>query len=126
MVSVVLQPLHLSTMNHGKHNAFGLGDRTENLVIVLFTAVWKAVTDDTLVNESGSEAIREINQYAEDKGTADQFRYLNWCDGTQRPFESYGEANLHFLQSESRNVDPDGFFQWSCVGGHKLLHEDQR
>ena len=122
--TLVLQPLHTSTISHGHHNVLGLSDRHENLVVVLFTAVWGDSKDDILVNTSGRAGIDEINQYAAGQGTADKFRYLNWCDGTQRPFQSYGEENLRFLKDVSRNVDPDGLFQRGCVGGFKLMHED--
>lgn len=118
--TLVVQPLHKSTMKHGRNNVLGLGDRTDNLVVVLFTAVWERQTDDKLVNDTGRHATREIDEYARSRGTDDPFRYLNWCDGDTRPFEGYGDENLKFLQDVSREVDPSGLFQKGCVGGFKL------
>jgi hypothetical protein len=107
-------------MRHGKHNVFGLRDRPESLVVVLFTAVWERTSDDDLVNKSGRSAINEINQFAALNGTADEFRYLNWCDEKQRPFQSYGEENLRILVDACKEWDFDMFFQRACVGGHKV------
>lgn len=121
--TLVLQPLPTSTMHNGQNSVFGLHDRKENLVIVLFIAVRNRPSDEELVNETVKGAIDDINQFAAQKGgTADRFRYLNWCDEGQQPFHSYGEENVKFLKEVSRAYDPEGLFQRGCVGGFKLGH----
>ena len=118
--TLVLQPLPASTMHQSKDNVLGLSDRKVNLVVVLFTAVWTRKSDDELVTTNARAAIGIINNFATERGASDRFRYMNWCDETQKPFQSYGEANLKYLKKTRQAYDPDGFFQKGCVGGFKL------
>ena len=89
----------------------GLADRTEPLVIVLFTAVWEKRADDELVGQTARNTINDIDEFATMKGTADAYR---------SPFDGYGAENKRFLQQMSKMYDPDGLFQRACVGGFKL------
>ncbi|KAL8753026.1 MAG: hypothetical protein Q9199_005340 [Rusavskia elegans] len=116
----VLQPLLPAMAKKGQPNVLGLGTRTESLVIVLFTAVWKDTAEDGLVDRTTRSIIGSIDHYAASPGTADPYRYLNNCDSWQSPFDGYGADNKRFLQEASRESDPDGLFQRACVGGFKL------
>ncbi|KAL8942836.1 MAG: hypothetical protein Q9211_001222 [Gyalolechia sp. 1 TL-2023] len=118
--TLVLEPLLPAMMREGQPHSLGLATRTEPLVIVLFTVVWKDTTDDELVDQSTRGIIRQIDQYAASRGTADTYRYLNDCASWQRPFDGYGAENKRFLQDMSRVYDPNGLFQRACVGGFKL------
>ncbi|CAL8576826.1 hypothetical protein XPA_002691 [Xanthoria parietina] len=118
--TLVLQPLSPVMAKKSQPNVLGLDTRTEPLVIVLFTVVWKDVADDELVDRTTRGIIGGIDHYAASKGTADPYRYLNDCDSWQNPFDGYGADNKRFLQEMSRQYDPDGLFQRACVGGFKL------
>ncbi|KAL9599930.1 MAG: hypothetical protein Q9219_003492 [cf. Caloplaca sp. 3 TL-2023] len=118
--TLVLQPLLPAMVRKGQRDSQGLGNRTEPLVIVLFTVVWKNNLDDKLVDKTTRDIINGINSFAESKGTADRYRYLNDCASWQNPFDGYGAENKHFLQEMRRIYDPDGLFQRACVGGFKL------
>ncbi|KAL8906216.1 MAG: hypothetical protein Q9171_006359 [Xanthocarpia ochracea] len=118
--TLTLQPLLLAMMRKGQPDSQGLATRTESLVIVLFTVVWKDTTDDELVDQTTRGIIRQIDQYAASRGTADTYRYLNDCASWQRPYDGYGAENKRFLQDMSRAYDPNGLFQRACVGGFKL------
>ncbi|KAL8661212.1 MAG: hypothetical protein Q9202_005814 [Teloschistes flavicans] len=118
--TLVLQPLFPASARKGQPDSQGLSSRTEPLVIILFTAVWKNKGDDTIVEQTTRSIINGIDQYAESRGTADPYRYLNDCAIWQEPFDGYGAENKRFLQQTSRTYDPDGLFQKAFVGGFKL------
>ncbi|KAL8886938.1 MAG: hypothetical protein Q9192_006403 [Flavoplaca navasiana] len=122
--TLVLQPLFPVMAKKSQPNILGLDTRTEPLVIVLFTVVWKDTADDELVDRTTRGIIGDIDHYASSKGTADPYRYLNDCDSWQSPFDGYGADNKRFLQEISRQYDPDGLFQRACVGGFKLDMDD--
>lgn len=65
-------------------------------------------------------AVEMIDKIAAETNSGHQFRYLNYCDEWQRPFEGYGEENWRFLKEVSRKYDPDELFQKGCAGGFKL------
>ncbi|KAL8973573.1 MAG: hypothetical protein Q9197_002172 [Variospora fuerteventurae] len=118
--TLALQPLLPAMMRRGQPDSQGLGTRTEPLVIVLFTVVWKDTADDELVDRTARGIIRHIDEYAASRGAADMYRYLNDCASWQRPFDGYGAENKRFLQDMSRIYDPNGLFQRACLGGFKL------
>ena len=118
--TLVLQPLLPVMAKKGQTDSMGLADRTDPLVIVLFTVVWEKKTDDELVGQTTRAIINDIDAFAATKGTADPYRYLNDCASWQSPFDGYGAENKRFLQQMSRVYDPDGLFQRACVGGFKL------
>ena len=122
--TLVLQPLFPLTVKKSQPNVLGLDTRTEPLVIVLFTVVWKDTADDELVDRTTRGIIQDIDHHASSKGTADPYRYLNDCDSWQSPFDGYGADNKRFLQEISRQYDPDGLFQRACIGGFKLDMDD--
>lgn len=73
-----------------------------------------------MVRSITREAIEQIDAFALEHGTGHRYRYLNYCAAWQNPFEGYGEENLKFLRSVSKEVDPEGLFQRGCGGGFKL------
>ena len=118
--TLVLQPLPPASAGKGQPDVLGLGTRTEPLVMVRFTVVWKNSDDDELVDRTSRGIIEDIDHYAVARGTADLYRYLHNCASWQKPFDGYGADNKRFLQQMSREYDPDGLFQRACVGGFKL------
>ncbi|KAL9584798.1 MAG: hypothetical protein Q9212_001900 [Teloschistes hypoglaucus] len=118
--TLVLQPLLPASAMKGQLDSQGLNTRTEPLVVVLFTAVWKNKADDFLVEQTTRSIINSIDLYAASRGAADSYRYLNDCASWQKPFDGYGAENKRFLQQMSRTYDPDGLFQKAFEGGFKL------
>lgn len=119
--TLVLQPLLPDWVRKGDSNPLGLHDGTdEPLVIVSFTVNWDEGQDDDLVKTTTRRAVEQIDAVAAANKTGHPYRYLNYCQEWQRPFEGYGEKNLRLLQKVSRMYDPDGMFQKGCVGGFKL------
>ncbi|KAI4098961.1 MAG: hypothetical protein L6R37_006209 [Teloschistes peruensis] len=118
--TLVLQPLPPASAMKGQLDSQGLNTRTEPLVVVLFTAVWKNKADDFLVEQTTRSIINSIDLYAASRGAADPYRYLNNCASWQKPFDGYGAENKRFLQQMSKTYDPDGLFQKAFVGGFKL------
>ena len=118
--TLILQPLMPAMIMKGQTDSQGLVDRTNPLVIVLFTVVWEKRIDDGLVEKTTRAIINSIDEFAASKGTDDPYRYLNDCASWQSPFDGFGAANKRFLQQMSRMYDPDGLFQQACVGGFKL------
>ncbi|KAF9699979.1 hypothetical protein EKO04_001326 [Ascochyta lentis] len=119
--TLVLQPLLPDWARKGQPNPLGLDScPDEALVIVQFTVNWASSTDDEKVERITRTAIDQIDAFANEHGTSHRYRYLNYCGKWQKPFHSYGEENLEFLRSVSRQYDPDGLFQSGCAGGFKL------
>ncbi|KAJ4324524.1 hypothetical protein N0V94_001264 [Neodidymelliopsis sp. IMI 364377] len=119
--TLVLQPLLPEWARKGQSNPLGLDEYSnEPLVIVQFTVNWALSKDDDLVEEITRAAIEQIDTFADQHQTGNRYRYLNYCAGWQKPFNSYGEENLEFLKAVSQKYDPDGLFQRGCAGGFKL------
>jgi hypothetical protein len=118
--TLVLQPLLPEWARKGDTNPLGLASSSsEPLVIVSFTVNWTLGKDDELVQRITREATEQIDEFAEKKGTAHRYRYLNYCAVWQKPFDGYGEENLEFLRRVSREVDPEGLMQRGCTGGFR-------
>ena len=119
--TLVLQPLLPDWVSKGDANPLGLGEGIhEPLVMVSFTVNWDKRQHDGLVKSTTRRAIEQIEAAAAVRNTGHRYRYLNYCADWQKPFESYGEENLRFLQGVSRKYDTEGLFQRGCEGGFKL------
>ncbi|KAB2109699.1 hypothetical protein AG0111_0g1713 [Alternaria gaisen] len=119
--TLVLQPCLPSWARKGDANPLGLDEGSdEPLVNVQFTVNWALEEHDEVVRRITREAIEQIDAFALEHGTGHRYRYLNYCAAWQNPFESYGEENLKFLRSVSKEVDREGLFQRGCGGGFKL------
>lgn len=119
--TLVLQPPLPVWAQKGDPNPLGLHDCThEPLVVVSFTVNWDKRRDDESVKTTTRHTIEQIDAVAVVNNTSHRYRYLNYCAEWQKPFESYGEDSLLFLQEVSRRYDPEGLFQRGCVGGFKL------
>ncbi|KAF2023418.1 FAD-binding domain-containing protein [Setomelanomma holmii] len=119
--TLVLQPMLPDWARKGDPNVLGLDTCTdEPLVNVSFTVNWALSKDDEIVQGITRAAIEQIDAFATEHGTAHRYRYLNYCDSWQRPFDGYGKANLEFMREVSRKYDPEGLFQRGCAGGFKL------
>ncbi|CAN9196388.1 unnamed protein product [Alternaria alternata] len=119
--TLVLQPCLPSWARKGDANPLGLDEGSdEPLVNVQFTVNWALEEHDDVVRSITREAVEQIDAFALEHRTGHRYRYLNYCAAWQNPFEGYGEENLKFLRSVSKEVDPEGLFQRGCGGGFKL------
>jgi hypothetical protein len=119
--TLVLQPLLPEWARKGDGNVLGLDSCTyEPLVNVQFTVNWASSQHDEIVQQMTRAAIEQIDAFAKQHGTGHRYRYLNYCDSWQTPFAGYGEENLRFMRTVSKEYDPDGLFQNGCAGGFKL------
>lgn len=123
-ISLVLQPLPRTFGEHSAArggNMFGL-DRVEGDCALLVAAVEVATPEisDTIGFPALKGAIDEIEAFAESVGGNVGFRYLNYCDGSQDPFATYGEANIRKMKDAAAKYDPTGVFQTRVPGGFKI------
>ena len=49
-----------------------------------------------------------------------EFICLNYADGSQDVFGSYGKENVRKMKDAAAKYDPSGVFQDLCSGGFKL------
>lgn len=122
--TLVLQPLLPVRALKGVPNPLGLQNCAEPLVIVNFTVNWDTAENDSFVKGTLRKTVEQIRAYAVEYGTHHPYMYINYCAQWQKPFEGYGEENLAFLKSVSKEYDPEGMFQKGCVGGFKLGRGD--
>lgn len=100
-------------------------DRIKGNAILLVTAIqvetWQLAQAIAPKFKAG---LAEIEAYAESLGAGVDFRYGNYCDGSQNPFSSYGEENIRHMKEVSQKYDPDGIFQLRVPGGFKVRNID--
>ena len=123
-ISMVLQPLPLSFGAHSAArggNMFGL-DRLKDDCVLLVAAVEVATPEisASVGFPSLRDAIAEIETYAASVGGNAEFRYLNYCEGTQDPFSTYGPDNIRKMKNAAAKYDPTGVFQTRVPGGFKI------
>ncbi len=105
---------------HGGANALGLSDRTEALVVCLFTATWLRAADDDAVNLATQALVAAVEDNARALGGLDPYKYLNYAAPWQRVIENYGEESVRKLQKVRRRVDPRNVFTYGVPGGFKI------
>lgn len=125
----VLQPFPLSFARQSKargRNMLGL-DRIQDNAIVLVTDVQVETRElSQAIAPKMKAGMAEIEAYAESIGAGIEFRYSNYCDGSQDPFASYGEESIKHMREVSRKYDPHGVFQFRVPGGFKVDNEARR
>lgn len=96
-------------------------DRIQENALLLITAIqvetWQLAQAILPKFKAG---VAEIEAYAQSLGAHIEFRYGNYCDGSQDPFTSYGEENIRHMRDVSRKYDPHGVFQSRVPGGFKV------
>jgi hypothetical protein len=93
-----------------------------SLIKVLFIAAVEGTTPgfyDT-VFPIFKAAIQEIEDFAKEVGGDVDFRYLNYCDGSQDPLGSYGAENIRKMKDAAAKYDPTRVFQTMVPGGFKI------
>jgi len=97
--TLVLQPLLPDWVRKGDPNPLGLHDGTdEPLVIVSFTVNWDESQDDELVKTTTRHAVEQIDAVAAANKTGHRYRYLNYCQEGQRPFEGMARRIYGFCK----------------------------
>lgn len=119
----ILQPFPRSFARHSKSRGGNMlgADRIQDNAILLVTAIqvetWQLAQ---AIAPKFKEGVAEIEAYAESLGAGIEFRYGNYCDGSQDPFATYGEENLKHMKEVSEKYDPRGLFQSRVPGGFKV------
>ncbi|KAI0106766.1 FAD-binding domain-containing protein [Daldinia grandis] len=123
-ISMVLQPLPRSFARHSVArggNMFGI-ERLQDDCVLLVAAV--EVETPEISSQVGfptlKGAIAEIESYARSLNGDIEFLYLNYCDGSQDPFSTYGEENIKKMKEAAAKYDPTGVFQTRVPGGFKI------
>lgn len=120
--TLVLQPFSATWASRDGSDSLGLGDTSSGpLINVSFTVNWTKSQDDEVVKAATRRATEDIEAFAVANKTSHPYKYLNYCADWQKPFKSYGEKNLTYLQEVSRKYDPEGLFQNACSGAFKLF-----
>ena len=118
-----MQPLPATITHKGDPNVFGLESRNVSdptPIVVLTVCDYLHGKDDETVEVITQKIIRELDAFAKERGSSDEFLYLNYAGQWQDPISSYGPENKKFLQDVSRKYDPKGFYQKALEGGFKL------
>ncbi|KAF3057407.1 Bifunctional solanapyrone synthase [Daldinia childiae] len=123
-ISMVLQPLPTSFSRHSVArggNMFGI-ERLQDDCVLLVAAV--EVETPEISSQVGfpalKAAIAEIKSYARSLNSDIEFLYLNYCDGSQNPFSTYGKENIKKMKEAAAKYDPTGVFQTRVPGGFKI------
>lgn len=123
-ISMVLQPLPLSFGAHSTSrggNMFGLDRLTDDCVLLVAAVEVETPEISASIGfPSLRDAIGEIESYAASIDGNVGFRYLNYCEGTQDPFATYGADNIRKMKDAAAKYDPTGVFQTRVPGGFKI------
>ncbi|KAF2677867.1 FAD-binding domain-containing protein [Lentithecium fluviatile CBS 122367] len=101
-------------------NVMGFGRFKDDLINLLFVPTWTLATDTERVYARMRQLEADLVALEKDMGIYNPWIYLNYAAPWQKPIESYGDANVAFLKSVSKQYDPRGVFQKAVPGGFKL------
>ncbi|CCO37919.1 hypothetical protein BN14_12079 [Rhizoctonia solani AG-1 IB] len=101
-------------------NVLGLQATGDPLVIVTYMFTWIRPEDDDKVYSGIDKLISTSTNLAESQNRLDDYIYLNHAGSGQKPIESYGLAQVKFLQRVKAKYDPEGVFEKLCRGGFKI------
>lgn len=102
-------------------NAMGLEPDQHDVVMGLLTLVWSEETDDSTIEKAVEDIAEAQKSELSKQDLLLPFIYLNYADGTQDVFGSWGVKQKAFLQQVSKKYDPYGVFQKQVPGGFKLF-----
>jgi hypothetical protein len=101
-------------------NVLGLDNVHENAILWLATLAVKGEEQERLGRIKMIEWVDAVNTYAASIGKGNDWVYLNYADGTQKPLQSYGQDNLDYIWEVARKYDPTGIFQFRGNTGFKI------
>jgi hypothetical protein len=101
-------------------NVLGLERYSENFIMYQSYLSWSEAKDDELFISLGRSLTEGIRRFAERKGTAVDYLYLNYADKDQDPLSSYGVDKVQFMKAVAQKYDPFGIYQKLLPGGFKI------
>lgn len=130
-VYVIMQPFCASFAKHSVArggNMFGTEHLQDDCVLMIAAVEVATVELKEAAFPIFKAGIDEIEAFAkacpgEDGELRDlsvEFRYLNYCDGSQDPLATYGAENIKKMRDAAAKYDPTGVFQNRVPGGFKI------
>jgi hypothetical protein len=101
-------------------NVLGMERFKENFIMYQSYLSWSEAKDDELFINLGLMLTDGIQKFAESKGTAINYLYLNYADKDQNPLAGYGVENVNFMKDVAKKYDPFGVYQTLLPGGFKI------
>ena len=126
ILTMAFQPMPRVLYAQRAHdNVLGLDRFQDDLINVLFTLMWPLSINNELVYARMKILESELIELAQKKGIYNEWIYLNYASQWQDPIKGYGEDEVAFLRSVSREYDPDLVHQKAVPGGFELGLETQ-
>ncbi|KAL8718432.1 MAG: hypothetical protein Q9225_004431 [Loekoesia sp. 1 TL-2023] len=124
--SLTLEPLpkaFLQASSSQGGNMLGLPRNPRGNAVILCDSsfTWINDNDTAVVRGAGLKLLSDIIQSSKQLGTYINWIDLNHADFSQDPISSYGSITKAFLQSVSREYDPNQVFQKAVPGGFKVF-----
>jgi hypothetical protein len=101
-------------------NVLGMERYSDNFIMYQSYLSWSEAKDDELFIRSGRSLTEGIRRFAERKGTAVDYLYLNYADKDQDPLSGYGIDKVQFMKAVAQKYDPFGVYQKLLPGGFKI------
>ncbi|CAJ2502841.1 Uu.00g102350.m01.CDS01 [Anthostomella pinea] len=123
VIQMVLQPFPTSFGKHSTErggNMFGLERFKDDSVLIIVAVEGSTPGFYDMAFPIFKAAVDEIEDYAKSVGGDFEFRYLNYCDGSQDPLSTYGPENIRKMKDAAAKFDPTGVFQTKVPGGFKI------
>ncbi|KAI1845182.1 hypothetical protein JX266_008729 [Neoarthrinium moseri] len=123
VIQMVLQPLPTSFGQHSAAcggNMFGLERITDDSVLLIAAVEGSTPGFYDMAFPIFKAAVDELEGFAKSVGGDVEFRYLNYCDGSQNPLGTYGAENIIRMKAAAAKYDPTGVFQTKVPGGFKI------
>lgn len=102
-------------------NLFGLTAGKTDYAIMLMTASFNNEADDEKVRGAILDIVRAQKGLLRRGGYLIDFVYMNYADGSQEVYKSWGASNVAKMQAVSKKYDPQGIFQKKVPGGFKVF-----
>lgn len=126
----ILQPFPSSFAKHSEArggNMLGADRIPFDTSLLLVTAIQVETWEQAqAIFPKFKAGLDELEAFALLVGGAVDFKYGNYCDGSQNPFATYGEENIRRMKAAAAKYDPEGVFQKRVPGGFKLSNLDLR
>lgn len=98
----------------------GMERYSENFIMYQSYLSWSEAKDDELFISLGKMLTDGIQDFAEEKGTAVDYLYLNYADKDQDPLSGYGQEKVELMKSVAEKFDSEGVYQRLMPGGFKI------
>ena len=85
-------------------------------MILLVSPLWVDSSSNGLVHAKATELVAKLDAAGKEMGMLKRRVYGNYAEWSQKPLQSYGEANLEFFRRTARKYHPMGVFQKKVTG----------